>query len=278
MSRLDNNPLGVALLAGCALLVLAGLALTLAWRGPGAVDPAALEGDVDMNVPAMPEPRALGQLDDYDVVLERPVFNATRRPQVEVVVEAEETPEEVAVTETVSDPPKVRLTGVVITPEERLVTLTPDGGGESLVIREGMPLEGEYVGWSVDEVAPRAVRLTSASGQRLDFELMVYDTMIEAPPAPEPPAPAEPDETAAEAGEEVAAGATRSRADEIRERIRQRREELRAQAEAQADERSEAQAERANAYQDAIRSLMGGASARGDEDEGQNDNDDSGNN
>lgn len=277
MSRLGGNPLGTGLLAACALLVLVGLALTLAWRGPGAVDPAALEGDVDMNVPAMPAPRELGQLEDYAIVNERPVFNATRRPVVEVVVEeAEEAPAEEAVAETVSDPPKVRLTGVVITPEERLVTLTPDAGGESLLVREGMPLEGEYVGWSVDEVEPRAVRLTSSNGQRLDFELMVYDTMIEAPPTPEPPPQAEPQETAAEDGEEDAPAQTRSRADEIRERIRQRREELRAQAQAQSEERSDEQAERANAYQDAIRSLMGGSAA--EDDDGQNEEDDSGDN
>jgi hypothetical protein len=278
VSRLDNNPVGMALLIGCGLLVVIGLGLTLAWRGPGAIDPEGVQAEADLGVPDMPEPRELGQLSDYDVVLNRPVFNDTRRPEVEVVIEpVEETPEAVFAEE-VSDPPKVRLTGVVITPDDRLVTLTPDAGGEALVIREGMPLEGEYVGWSVDEVEPRSVRLLSSRGQHLDFELSVHDTVIDRPPEPEPSRP-EPTEAAAAAGEEGVPEETLSRADEIRERIRQRREELRAEAEQQADEQSEAQEARTNAYQDAIRSLMRGSAASEDNDDSeQNDSDDSGNN
>ncbi len=179
--------------------------------------------------------------------------------------------EEVAapVTREVADPPKVRLTGVVITPTQRVVTLTPEGGGEALVLREGMPLEGEYVGWSVEEVQPRAVRLASARGQQIDMELAVSDAMIAKPPEPVPTAAAG-DEAEAE---DPSTAESRSRADEIRERIRQRREELRAEAAQKTEENEGGQEARANAYQDAIRAMINRNNSGNDNDDNGDDGD-----
>ncbi len=207
-----------------------------------------------MTVPETAEFEALEPLGAYEIVNNRPVFNTTRRPQIEI--EAPEEVEEAALaTEEVAEAPRVRLTGVVITPTQRVVTLTPESGGEALVVREGMPLDGEFVGWSVDQVMPRAVSLTSSEGQQLSFELAVYDSEIAKPPEPEPRRPVEeaPDQVAAA---DEASDETRSRADEIRERIRERREQLRAEAEQAEAEGAEAQEQRAISYQEAIQSMI----------------------
>lgn len=275
MNWLEKNPVGAALLAVGALLVLVGFAMTLLWRGPASAGDMALEGDGAMALPETPEFEALEALGAYEIVNNRPVFNTTRRPIIEF--EAPEEAEAVAVEpEVVADPPKVRLTGVVITPDQRVVTLTPEAGGEALVLREGMALDGEYVGWSVEAVQPREVSLKSSRGQQLSFELTVHDSVIAEPPKPEPPKPAEedpvPDELAAV---DDATEGTRSRADEIRERIRARREQLRAEAEQAEAEGEAAQQERAMSYQEAIQSMI----RRNDDNDGNdNENDDDGDN
>jgi hypothetical protein len=159
----------------------------------------------------------------------------------------------------------------VITPTQRVVTLTPESGGEALVVREGMPLDGEFVGWSVDEIMPRAVSLSSSRGQQLSFELAVHDSEIAKPPEPEPrrPVEEEPDQVAAA---EETSQETRSRADEIRERIRERREQLRAEAEQAEAEGAEAQQERAMSYQEAIQSMIR-RNDSGNDEENENDGD-----
>ncbi len=269
MSWLEKNPVGAVLLGTGGLLVVFGLAMTLLWRGtPGAGD-VALEGDGAMAVPQAAEFEALEPLGAYEIVNNRPVFNTTRRPQIEI-----EGPEEAAEVaqeaEVVADPPRVRLTGVVITPTQRVVTLTPESGGDALVVREGMPLDGEFVGWSVDEVKPRAVSLTSTRGQQLSFELTVHDSEIAKPPEPEPRRPVEEDPADQVAAAEEPSQETRSRADEIRERIRERREQLRAEAEQAEAEGDAAQEERAISYQEAIQSMI---RRKDDGDDNENDND-----
>lgn len=281
MSWLEKNPVGVALLGTCGLLVLIGLGLTVAWGGPASSGDAGADGAADMALPEIATARELGALRDYEVVLNRPVFNETRRPIIIEQVAPEEIIEIPEPEYVVADPPKVRLTGVIITPTKRVVTLTPEAGGEALVLSEGMPLDGEYVGWSVQEVKPRAVSLASSRGQQLEFELAVHDTMIAEPPEPEPPAE-EPspsdsaDAVAALADDGAATEETRSRADEIRERIRQRREQLREEADQQAEVQADDADARANAYQNAIQSMLRRSNNNNNEE--QNDSDDPGDN
>ena len=271
MTWLEKNPVGTALLGAGGLLVAFGLVMTLLWRGaPGAGD-VSLEGDGAMAVPQTAEFEALDPLGAYEIVNNRPVFNTTRRPQIEI-----EAPEEVEAVaqedEVVAEPPRVRLTGVVITPTQRVVTLTPESGGDALVVREGMPLDGEFVGWSVDEVMPRAVSLTSTRGQQLSFELSVYDNEIAKPPEPEPRRPVEEEPPDQVAAADDSSPETRSRADEIRERIRERREQLRAEAEQAEAEGDAAQEERAISYQEAIQSMIR-RNDSGDDNEKENDGD-----
>lgn len=279
MSWLEKNPVGVALLGTCGLLVLIGLGLTVAWGGPASSGDAGADGAADMALPEIATARELGALRDYEVVLNRPVFNETRRPIIIEQVAPEEIIEIPEPEYVVADPPKVRLTGVIITPTKRVVTLTPEAGGEALVLSEGMPLDGEYVGWSVQEVKPRAVSLASSRGQQLEFELAVHDTMIAEPPEPpaEEPSPSDSaDAVAALADDGAATEETRSRADEIRERIRQRREQLREEADQQAEVQADDADARANAYQNAIQSMLRRSNNNNNEE--QNDSDDPGDN
>jgi hypothetical protein len=270
---LEKNPVGSTLLAAGGLLLVTGLGLTLLWRGAPDTDSVSPEGDGAVAMPETAEFEALDPLGAYEIVNNRPVFNTTRRPQIEI--EAPEEVEEAALeTEEVAEPPRVRLTGVVITPTQRVVTLTPESGGEALVVREGMPLDGEFVGWSVEEVMPRAVSLTSTRGQQLSFELAVHDSEIAKPPEPEPRRPAQDEEPDQVAAADDASDETRSRADEIRERIRERREQLRAEAAQAEAEGAEAQEQRAMSYQEAIQSMIRrNESGNDDENEKENDGD-----
>ncbi len=244
----------MALLGLSGFLVLVGLGLTLLWGGEASSGVEAAADGSGTGAPDIVRAEALGPLRDYEVINARPVFNETRRPMaasLELAGDEDEPEVELAV----ADPPRVRLTGVVITPTERVVTLTPEDGGEAVVIREGMPLEGKFVGWSVDSVEPRRVNLLSSDGDEVHVELAVHDAMIAQPPEPEPRRAVD-EEADFEAGDDVPPDETRSRADEIRERIRERREQLRAEAEAAEAEEEGDQAATRNAYQDAIRSLM----------------------
>lgn len=249
MSWFENNPLGVALAGACALLLAAALLLTWAWSWPASSDSAEF-GQADQDPLLIPQMvNELGPVKEYQEINNRPVFNESRRP----VVEVEEGPEELVVEgPTAAATPEVRLTGVVITPDARIVTLTPNKDGKPVIIREGMPLEGEYVGWSVSSVDDRTVTLESNEGESFNLELVVHDTMIKEPPRPEPVIP-----PGGEAGSEPGEGGEPlSRAEEIRQRIQERREQLRREAEEEEGLAEEGKATQRNEYQDAIRSMM----------------------
>lgn len=271
MNWFEKNPIGAGLLGAGGLLVTGGLAMSFFWGGTPDTADVALEGEGAMAVTEVSEYKALEPLGAYEIVNNRPVFSTTRRPQI-VIDTPEEAEELVEAPEVVADPPKVRLTGVVITPTQRVVTLTPEEGGDALVVREGMPLDGEFVGWRVDEVTPRAVSLTSSQGRKLNVELSVHDAEIAKPPEPEPRRTTE-EESDQVAASDDAAAEPRSRADEIRERIRERREQLRAEAEQAEAEGAEAQEERAISYQEAIQSMIR-RNDSGDSDDNDNENDD----
>jgi hypothetical protein len=264
MKWFENNPLGLALAAVGAGLALIAVVLGLWWSRP--VDgEAGAAVTVEAAAPTVAGlALELGPEESYEVINDRPLFNESRRPEEPAPVEEpmEEQVAEVPVTE----PPDVRLTGVVITPEGRFVTLTPSNGGEPLLLRQGAALEGEYEGWNVDGIDPRVVRLQSARGQSYQLELDVYDMPIKEPPKPEPP------RRVVEDGEEEGNEDRLSRAEEIRQRIAERREQLRAEAEAEEQEEEAASANTRNAYQNAIRSLIQPSKAK-KEDKSESDDD-----
>jgi hypothetical protein len=180
---LDNNPVGQALAIGCGVLVLAAASLAYVWTRPAFSGLPHHEANGEFETPAQALASDIGPISDYREVTERPVFDPERQPVVAVDGEGLDEPGEVA------DAPEVRLTGVVITPESKFVTLKPVSGEDSLIASEGEMLEGEYFGWSVGEIKPRSVELESREGDSLDLELEVNTRKIAEPP--EPPAVAQ---------------------------------------------------------------------------------------
>ena len=274
MKWLQDNPVGTVLASVSGVLVLLALVMAIIWALPVPVKINELEAgeksgtDNVLVAPKIAEMRELG------VINEKPVFNESRLPVV-AAVDEQEVLEDTSVA--VKDAPDVRLTGVVITPDKRIVTLTPaTDGPEMVVAQEGESLIGEHVAWHVDKVNSRTVVLKSSDGQQLELELQVHDTKIEEPPKPTPVAAAA--VAAAQAGRDQDGqqlgedGQPLSRAEQIRQRIAERREELRLEQEAraaqpQAQER-EAQAPAARSgYQNAIRNLMN----KSDKDQDSND-------
>lgn len=254
MKWLRNNLPGLILLGGCGFLLLVSLGLSALWNRPPASGVAAeFEGFSEAS--AQNGGADLGPFNNYRIVSDQPLFNETRRPEIEAVEPVQQEVAEQPQRE-VAEAPKLTLTGVVITPEVTLATLTPQGGGESVMFHAGHPMTGEHQGWTVSKIQPRRVTLESLDGAIVRLDLMVHDQKIKEPPKPVPARP--PEEAPEETGEPL------SRAEEIRQRIAERREQLRQEA-------AENQAQNApppkSDYQAAIQRMLNESANRPDEDD-----------
>ncbi len=248
---MENNPLGVALASACSLLLLVSAALAYVWAKPASSGAPAQAVSADSVSAAQRLASELGPISNYREVTDRPVFDQSRRPVLTVSGDGLN-PDEGLVS-TVADAPEVKLSGVVITPEFNLVTLTPLAGGKSFIAREGKQLEGAYIGWTVVDIEPRRIVLESLDGGEMELQLQVNTRKIEAPPKPEPVVPAA---AGAEQGEKSSGtDEPLSRAEEIRQRIAERREELRRQAGSRSAG-SKRDSSKETAYQSAIRSMI----------------------
>ena len=241
--------MGIALSATCGFLlfvllvltILSSLPLSSSWSG----------NDVDNSDPSLELPTLAENLpiDNYSVITERPLFNQTRQP----TPDGEGEDSEPLIDDSDFELPDIELSGVIITPSLRMVTLKRNDNEQSLVAFEGRPIEADFGTWIVSSIQPRAVTLTSDSGEELQLEMIVHDAQIE-PPAPV----SEPDEeeglVAADAADQPTEVEPLSRAEEIRQRIAERREELR--READLEEQSETKAEKPD-YKSAIQSMIG---------------------
>jgi len=257
---LEDNPAGVALAAVAGVLLLISLLLGVLWSLPPSAPAGSMDGGENaqqLEVPKLPDNEPIER---FAVITERPAFNQSRQPELPLELDEEE-PEE-APGEDV-DAPEVQLTGVIITPSLRMVTLKQKDAAESLVAFENQPLEGNYGSWHVSRIEPREITLSSGSGEELQLKLQVHDVAIAAPPK------IEKDEEQDEASSRPGARETRrdadqplTRAEEIRQRIAERREELRQAAEsAEAEDTVEAAAREPAKpvnYQQKIRSMIQG--------------------
>lgn len=259
MKWLQDNPLGVLLAATCGLFVLLALGMTIVWNLPASSGGAVVETESDAAENANLAARKMGTLTDYLVINEKPVFNESRTPVVEDT-EEDATEEDASIA--IKDAPDVRLTGVVITSNMKIASLTPaDTNFETVMAHEGEALTGEFVGWQVAAVNPRKVVLESRDGQSLELDLQVHDVKIKEPPALVAPAVSALEKAVPGAEAAVDDDEPLSRAEQIRQRIAERREELRREQEAQqADSGSQAAASnpapKRSAYQEAVRAMM----------------------
>lgn len=111
-----------------------------------------------------PQPERLGALADYPQVVARPLFNESRRPQPYFIAGGEQ----VATA-------GLRLTGVMLTPQANIATLSGDGG---LSIR--LQLGGAAVqGWQLLELSPRQATVLGPDGTQV-LMLAVYDGSADA--------------------------------------------------------------------------------------------------
>lgn len=166
-------------------------------------------------LPALPAVPAAEAMDaravDNSEALARPLFASDRRPHPFVMGEGEQA--------TVGT---VRLSGVLMTPELEMATLTTDQG-RSLRLRVG----GEpQDGWQLLSLQPRSAVVSGPSGT-LNLELQVFSGAPVAkgegaPPLPAPTSAAPPPVSNAPAAEAVM-GPSADQIQAIRERIQARR-------------------------------------------------------
>lgn len=172
MSRQAFSPsrlLTLALAGACAVLVL--LLAAQQWLGRG--DPDAGVIQVSPSTEGVPSSLETRQFDlpprgDYAEVTARPLFNENRRPE-ERDAEGSGQEEAVAAEESRSELPPLSLTGVIITPEQRIAMLRNTNDQEYVTLKEGEPLEG----WTLEEVSRRRI-VFAMGGQEEIVELEVY--------------------------------------------------------------------------------------------------------
>jgi hypothetical protein len=232
MKWLKDNPLGLVLVSTSGVLALLALVMAIVWSLPEAVETEETSIQETSTGTALVAAHQAAEINEFQVINEKPVFNESRLPELDEEVDVNE-PVVEAIIE-VKSAPDVRLTGVIITPSMKIASLTPaDTKLESVMAHEGQILEGEFVGWHISTVGPRNVVLESRDGQKLDLELQVHDTAIKQPP--KPVAPAKTAQAASGQNEQMVDedGQPLSRAEQIRMRIAERREELRREQEIQ---------------------------------------------
>jgi hypothetical protein len=243
----EGNPVGVTLASICGGLLVIALILGVVWSLPPSVPASASDNGDTVLALDVPELNDSEPLEAYAVITERPVFNESRQP----VIEGDGTDGEGddLLAEEDVDAPDVELSGVIITPSIRMVTLRSKENSESLVAFEGQPLEGNYGSWQVSQIEAREITLSSDSGEVLQLTLQVHDVKIDAPAKIE----TDESETTSQSAPSGDGESDQplSRAEEIRQRIAQRREELRRAAE----DKEQDQAQEID-YRTAIQSMI----------------------
>jgi hypothetical protein len=251
---LQDNPVGLVLSCVSGFFLFLLLLMTILASLPLSTGPAGDEADAagaEVELPVLAENQPI---DSYKVIVERPLFNQSRQPIIEEVLDEDD--ESAAGEEADFELPAVELMGVVITPTSRMVTLRRSDHEKSLVAYEGRPIEADFGSWKVSSINERTATLTDDDGKELHLEMKVHDASIEEPaPIQSPEESGEPGEAElAAVRQEGAEGEPLSRADEIRQRIAERREELKREA----GENQQAEAgTKQPTYQEAIQSLIG---------------------
>ena len=248
MLDLKNNLLSSLLAGVIAVLALVALVMFLVL---GRVDLDRIEpvGDTSVAVGAVAVPQTgLAAFEEYNEIFRRPVFFSDRR--LPVLQSADFEPESLELVQEDPDEEepvpelKASVAGIIITPDMRMAMIRDQEANRTLVLREGMSLEGEQAAWRLDRIEPRMVNFVAVDGRSAGLELEVNTRGLTRPassrPAPTPVAAAEAPETEEEAAEPAQIDdAARTRAEEIRRRVAERRAELRAEAERRAQQQQD---------------------------------------
>jgi general secretion pathway protein N len=167
---LSPSRLLALMLAGvCGVLVL--ILIAQQWLGGGGSDPGVIQvSPSGSGVPSSLETRQfdLPPKGDYAEVIARPLFSEDRRPE-ERDAESSEQEEAIAADVTQKELPPVRLTGVIITPEQRIAMLRNNKNREYVTLKEGEPLEG----WTLEEIGQRRI-VFATGGKREVVQLEVH--------------------------------------------------------------------------------------------------------
>lgn len=240
----QRNLLTVILIGAVVLTGVVGAAMAFV-LGRVNVDQIEPAGNTEVeHVQADVPETGLTEFDQYTTIMERPVFFSDRRlPVVEIAGDDEESePAEIEEVEEISEL-KAAVAGIVITPEMKLAMVSDETAGKTVVLREGMSLEGEQAAWKLETILPRAVSFVSVDGRQTQLELQVNtEGLTVDTPAPSRRRQAQAETEGGEsrpeepgAGEESRASEeARARAEEIRQRVAERRAQLRAEAERRA--------------------------------------------
>ncbi len=249
MLDLKNNLLTSALASLIAALALVGLVMFLV-LGRVNLDRIEPVGDTSVAVVAVASPQTgLEVFEEYNEILRRPVFFSDRR--LPVLQSADFEPESLELVQEDPDEEepvpelKASLAGIIITPDMRMAMIRDQAANHTLILREGMSLEGEQAAWRLDRIEPRMVNFVAVDGRSAGLELEVNTRGLTRPassrPAPTPVAAAaeapDSEEDAAEPAQ--IDDAARTRAEEIRRRVAERRAELRAEAERRAQQQQD---------------------------------------
>ncbi|AKS40873.1 hypothetical protein [Wenzhouxiangella marina] len=238
-----HNLLTVLLVAAIGVLGL-GLLAQFAMMGRPDVDAIAPSGSTEVSEAEVDVPETgLARIDDYGSITARPVFFSDRRlpviemPDEEALAEQEEfIDEEEPINEL-----KAAVAGIIITPELRLAMVRDETSNETLVLREGMSLEGEQAAWRLDSIEQRQVNFVSVDGRESLLELAVNTSSLAAGSSGRQPTNYREPEEGEEGDRRVPTppdssqvSDARARAEEVRRRVAERRAELRAEAERRA--------------------------------------------
>ena len=222
------------LLAGCGLLAAIWAAL-LTGVGLGVdPDPPRTAGGPAADAVAS-EDFALPGFETYADVMNRPLFNEDRRPIVEVTevpVEggSDEEKPEVAL--------NVTVTGIIITPDQKLAMVTNNVSKELLRLKEGMTLDGDQASWTLSSIQPRTLVFDGGGQGTAEVKLETFTQALKGGAPPPPRRTAAVAQTKQENNGQAAAAQRApdtdderaARAEEIRRRVAERRAELRAEA------------------------------------------------
>lgn len=174
----------------------------------------------------------LPPLDRFPDLAQRPLFAEDRRPEPKQAPEAEEP----VVEQQPTAPLNAALTGVIHTPRARIALLRDNSTGQSLRLREGMPMPGDQGGWVVKAVEPRRVVFEDAATSTESILELAIGAGAAIPSAPPPMAQPVAVPGGVQQGQVQPQPANEEdevarRAAEIRRRIEERRAQLRREAE-----------------------------------------------